>query len=71
DGLPTLASIVTGDRADFALVATQGPVCNSDTPRREVGDLSPTTPSLAMYCPPADDLVPRGAQYAPRPYDLG
>lgn len=40
-GLADLASIVKGDRADFALVATQGPVCNYDTPRREVGDLSP------------------------------
>ncbi|MDN5548318.1 MAG: MCE family protein, partial [Rhodococcus sp. (in: high G+C Gram-positive bacteria)] len=71
EGLAKLASIVKGDRADFALVATQGPVCNYDTPRREVGDLSPTSPSLAMYCPPADDLVQRGAQNAPRPNDLG
>ena len=44
EGLAKLASIVKGDRADFALVATQGPVCNYDTPRREVGDLSPTSP---------------------------
>ncbi|MCD2154081.1 MCE family protein [Rhodococcus cerastii] len=71
EGLAKLASIVKGDRADFALVAAQGPVCNYDTPRREVGDLSPTSPSLAMYCPPADDLVQRGAQNAPRPNDLG
>ncbi|MCJ0901895.1 MlaD family protein [Rhodococcus sp. ARC_M6] len=71
EGLAKLASIVNGDRADFALVATQGPVCNYDTPRREVGDLRPTSPNLAMYCPPDNDLVQRGAQNAPRPDNLG
>ncbi|MDI9916534.1 MlaD family protein [Rhodococcus sp. IEGM 1379] len=71
EGLAKLASIVNGDRADFALVATQGPVCNYDTPRHEVGDLSPASPSLALYCPPGNDLVQRGAQNAPRPDNLG
>ncbi|TQF68814.1 MCE family protein [Rhodococcus spelaei] len=42
-GLGRLGSIVTGDRANFTLVATQGPVCNYDTVRRAVGDVSPAT----------------------------
>ncbi|QNG19643.1 MCE family protein [Rhodococcus triatomae] len=70
-GLARLESIVTGDRADFALIATQGPVCNYPTERRAVGDLSPTSPNLNLYCPPARDLATRGAQNAPRPNDLG
>ncbi|NLV81200.1 MAG: MCE family protein [Rhodococcus sp.] len=70
-GLAALESIVHGDRADFALIATQGPVCFYDTPRRAVGDTSPVTPSTANYCPPGQDLAQRGAMNAPRPDDLG
>ncbi|MGV0836558.1 MCE family protein [Mycolicibacterium thermoresistibile] len=70
-GLQDLTSIVKGDRADFALIATQGPVCNYDVDRRVIGDISPRAPNLAMYCPPAPDLQMRGAANAPRPDDLG
>lgn len=71
EGLSDLASIVKGDRADFSLVATQGPVCDYDVDRRAIGDLSPREPSLVMYCPPAPDMQMRGAANAPRPNDLG
>ncbi|CAM2988889.1 MlaD family protein [Prescottella defluvii] len=70
-GLGKLESIVKGDRAEFALVATQGPVCNYDTTRRAVGDLTPTTPNLTLYCPPGPDIAQRGSRTAPRPDDLG
>jgi len=70
-GLADLTSIVKGDRADFALVATQGPVCNYDVNRRAIGDVSPVQPNLVMYCPPAPDMQMRGAVNAPRPNDLG
>lgn len=70
-GLTDLTSIVKGDRADFALVATQGPVCNYDVNRRAIGDVSPVQPNLVMYCPPAPDMQMRGAVNAPRPNDLG
>lgn len=70
-GLAALESIVHGDRADFALIATQGPVCAYDTPRRQLGDESPVTPDLTHYCPPGQDHGQRGAQNAPRPDDLG
>lgn len=69
--LEKLTSIVHGDRGDFTLVGTQGPVCWYDTPRRAVGDESPRDPNLSLYCPPGDDLSARGAQNAPRPNDLG
>lgn len=75
-GLRDLTSIVKKDatgqtRADFALIATQGPVCNYDVDRRAIGDVSPTDPNLVMYCPPAPDVGMRGAVNAPRPNDLG
>lgn len=70
-GLTDLTSIVKGDRADFALIATQGPVCDYDVDRRAIGDVSPVEPSLVMYCPPAADMQMRGAVNAPRPNDLG
>ncbi|MCA1007155.1 MCE family protein [Rhodococcus hoagii] len=71
EGLGKLESIVKGDRAQFALVATQGPVCNYDTTRRAVGDLSPTEPNLTLYCPPGENIAQRGSRTAPRPDDLG
>ncbi|TJZ73916.1 MCE family protein [Rhodococcus oryzae] len=70
-GLGKLESIVTGDRANFALVATQGPVCSYDTVRRAVGDVSPTETDLTYYCPPGTNIAQRGARNAPRPDDLG
>ncbi|MCB0929697.1 MAG: MCE family protein [Mycobacterium sp.] len=70
-GLNALASIVKGDRADFALVATQGPVCVFDVDRRAIGDVSPVEPSLVRYCPPTPDTQMRGAVNAPRPNQLG
>ncbi|MFD4369043.1 MlaD family protein [Rhodococcus sp. NPDC058521] len=71
DALDSLGSVVHGDRADFTLVGTQGPVCYYDTPRRVVGDVSPRDPNLALYCPPGDDLEQRGSRNAPRPDALG
>ncbi|NKS36792.1 MCE family protein [Rhodococcus hoagii] len=71
EGLGKLESIVKGDRAQFALVATQGPVCNYDTARRAVGDLSPAEPNLTLYCPPGENIAQRGSRTAPRPDDLG
>lgn len=70
-GLRDLTSIVKGDRADFSLIATQGPVCSYDVNRRTIGDVSPIEPNLVMYCPPAPDMQMRGAVNAPRPDDLG
>lgn len=71
DALTSLGSVVHGDRADFTLVGTQGPVCYYDTPRRGVGDESPREPNLSLYCPPGEDLEQRGSRNAPRPNDLG
>ncbi|GED97800.1 MlaD family protein [Gordonia crocea] len=71
-GLLDLRSIVKGDRADFALIGTQGPVCLFyDEPRRAVGDLRPDHPNLVRYCPPGDGYGQRGAVNAPRPNGLG
>ena len=71
-GVIDLRSIVKGDRADFALIGTQGPVCLfCDQPRRTVGDVSPAQPNLARYCPPGDGYGQRGAVNAPRPNALG
>lgn len=70
-GLYDLSSIVKGDRADFALIATQGPVCVHDVDRRTIGDISPVEPDLVRYCPPSPDMQMRGAVNAPRPNDLG
>lgn len=69
--LSKLTSVVHGDRGDFTLVATQGPVCYYETARRIVGDVSPRDPNLALYCPPEKDLEQRGSQNAPRPNGLG
>lgn len=69
--LSQLSTVVHGDRADFVLVATQGPACYYDTPRRRVGDESPREPNLDLYCPPGKDLAQRGARAAPRPNELG
>ena len=70
-GLNALASIVKNNRADFSLVATQGPVCTHDIDRRAIGDITPVQPNLVRYCPPAPDMQMRGAVNAPRPNDLG
>lgn len=70
-GLYDLSSIVKGDRADFALIATQGPVCVHDVDRRTIGDVTPVEPNLVRYCPPSPDMQMRGAANAPRPNDLG
>lgn len=69
--LDKLASIGIGDRADFALVVTQGPVCYYETPRRIVGDDSPREPDRGVYCPPGEHHANRGALSAPRPDGLG
>ncbi len=71
-GLLDLRSIVKNNRADFALIGTQGPVCLFyDEPRRAVGDLTPSNPNLTRYCPPGDGHGQRGAVNAPRPNGLG
>lgn len=71
-GLDALAGTVRDGRADFTLVATQGPVCvYPSTPRRKLGDQSPREPDLSLYCPPGPDLAQRGSRTAPRPDDLG
>lgn len=70
-GLGKLASIVDGERADFTLVATQGPVCVYDTARRPLGELAPLDPKLTNYCPPQPSLATRGSQNAPRPNGQG
>lgn len=69
--LADLSGIVKGDRADFSLVGTQGPVCVYDTQRMVIGDESPREPNRSLYCPPGEDLSQRGARVAPRPDDLG
>lgn len=67
-----LSSIVDGDRADFVLIGTQGPVCGyTGTVRRMVGDTAPVTVSPFDYCAPAPNLATRGAYNAPRPDRLG
>ncbi|MEU5844018.1 MlaD family protein [Rhodococcus sp. NPDC047139] len=75
DSLPAamkdLTSVVEGDRGNFALVATQGPVCYYDTQRRMIGDESPREADLSLYCPPGEDLAQRGAYTAPRPDGTG
>lgn len=71
-GLEALVGTVRNGRADFTLVATQGPVCvYPSTPRRGLGDESPREPDLSLYCPPGPDLAQRGSRTAPRPDDLG
>lgn len=71
NAMDKLTSIGIGDRADFALVVTQGPVCYYDTPRRVVGDDSPRVANSGVYCPPGEHHANRGALTAPRPDGLG
>ncbi|NMD97312.1 MCE family protein [Rhodococcus sp. BL-253-APC-6A1W] len=69
--LKDLDRVVVGDRGNFSLVATQGPVCYYDTPRRTIPDYGPRQPNLSLYCPPGEGHAQRGARVAPRPNDLG
>lgn len=75
DSLPAamkdLTSVVEGDRGNFVLVASQGPVCYYDTRRRTVGDESPRDADRTLYCPPGEDVGQRGAYAAPRPDAVG
>ena len=66
-GLRALAGTVRGGRADFQLVATQGPVCVYPYQPRDVLDHSPRETNLRMYCPPSENLGQRGSRAAPRP----
>nr|WP_241727163.1 MlaD family protein [Dietzia sp. SLG310A2-38A2] len=66
-GLRGLAGTVRDGRADFQLVATQGPVCVYPYEARDVADESPPTPNLRLYCPPGENLEQRGSRAAPRP----
>ncbi|GAB05378.1 MCE family protein [Gordonia amarae] len=71
-GMEDLRSIVKNGRADFSLIATQGPVCMFyDEPRSSVGDFTVAAPNLARYCPPTNSSGQRGAVNAPRPNNLG
>ena len=71
-GMKDLRSIVKNGRADFSLIATQGPVCLFyDEPRSSVGDFDVAAPNLARYCPPTGSSGQRGAVNAPRPNNLG
>lgn len=70
-GLRALAGTVRDGRADFQLVATQGPVCVYPYEPRDVLDHSPREPNLRLYCPPGEDLEQRGSRAAPRPNDEG
>ena len=70
-GLRALAGTVRDGRADFQLVATQGPVCVYPYEVRDIHDESWREPNLRMYCPPAEDLEQRGSRAAPRPNDEG
>ena len=69
DGLNKLSSIPGADgRARLDLVTTAGPVCFYNTPRRQVGDLSPQPLNPDQYCTDnSSQLQQRGSQYAPRP----
>jgi len=66
-GLRALAGTVRDGRADFSLVATQGPVCVYPFEPRDMLDHSPREPNLRLYCPPGEDLEQRGSRAAPRP----
>ena len=70
-GLRSLAGTVRNGRADFQLVATQGPVCVYPYEPRDIADDSWREPNLRMYCPPGEDLEQRGSRAAPRPNDEG
>lgn len=66
-GLRALAGTVRDGRADFQLVATQGPVCVYPYEPRDVSDHSQRETNLRMYCPPGENLGQRGSRAAPRP----
>lgn len=70
-GLRALAGTVRDGRADFQLVATQGPVCVYPYEPRDVLDHSPPETDLRLYCPPGENLEQRGSRAAPRPNDEG
>lgn len=70
-GLTALAGTVRDGRADFQLVATQGPVCVYPYEARDVLDHSPRETNLRLYCPPGENLGQRGSRAAPRPNDEG
>ena len=70
-GLNALAGTVRDGRADFQLVATQGPVCVYPYEPRDIGDRTWREPDLRLYCPPGEDLEQRGSRAAPRPNDEG
>lgn len=70
-GLRALAGTVRDGRADFQLVATQGPVCVYPFEPRDIQDESPREANLRLYCPPGKDLEQRGSRAAPRPNDEG
>lgn len=70
-GLEGLAGAVRDGKADFSLVATQGPVCVYPYEPRDIADFSWKEPDLRMYCPPGENLAQRGSQAAPRPNDEG
>lgn len=70
-GLRSLAGTVRDGRADFSLVATQGPVCVYPYEPRDVHDHSPRPTNLRLYCPPGENLEQRGSRAAPRPNDEG
>lgn len=70
-GLRALAGTVRDGRADFQLVATQGPVCVYPYEPRDILDHSPRESNLRLYCPPGENLGQRGSRAAPRPNDEG
>lgn len=70
-GLRALAGTVRNGRADFQLVATQGPVCVYPYEPRDMLDHSPRETNLRLYCPPGENLEQRGSRAAPRPNDEG
>lgn len=70
-GLSALTGTVRNGRADFSLVATQGPVCVYPYEPRDVLDHSPRPTNLRLYCPPGENLEQRGSRAAPRPNDEG
>lgn len=70
-GLDSLAGTVRDGRADFQLVATQGPVCVYPYEPRDVLDESYRETDLRLYCPPGPHLEQRGSRAAPRPDDDG
>lgn len=65
--LSKMTGIVHGNTAWFDLVATQGPVCYYNSPRRGPADTAPATPSYTQNCTPSKDLEQRGAENAPQP----